>query len=109
MDAFKNGKLHTNVSAVEFAEKKGVVKISKFTEKNSAFEKSGLKKNDVIKKIAIVDGSGSEFEVKWNELAKIPAGATLSFAVERGNGKKAQSLTINVPVEWNENELKNIR
>ncbi|MBO4321251.1 MAG: hypothetical protein J5857_12360 [Treponema sp.] len=54
-----------------------------------------------------MDSSGNESKISWKDLLAIRAPATLLITVERGSGKKAQLLTISIPVEWNEYELKN--
>lgn len=116
--AFTNGMLHTNLACnikglwlcmIDFAEKKDVISISGFRVKNSDIENQGLKAKDVIKEIILRDSSGKESEVSWKDLLVIKAPATLIFTVERGSGKKAQTLTISVPVEWNADEIKKLR
>ena len=115
--AFLSGNLHTDLACAvdkkwlcvaEFTESNGAVIIKSFRGKKSALEKSGLKTKDVIKSITMTDESGKETELNPSDLLKIQAPATLTFTVERGSGKKMQLLTINVPVEWNAKELKNI-
>ena len=118
--AFENGKLHTNIVCkvkdswmriLETAEVEGgfAVTVKSFRVKKSVFEKSGIKTKDVIKRIVLVDESGSTLEIGVSYLwTSIPAPSKLIFTVERGKGKKAQTLTIEIPVEWNEDELKQL-
>ena len=85
------------------------VTVKSFRVKKSVFEKSGIKTKDVIKRIVLVDESGSTLEIGVSYLwTSIPAPSKLIFTVERGKGKKAQTLTIEIPVEWNEDELKQL-
>ena len=118
VQAFKNGKLHTNLACnvkgnwsciINFAEKNGDVIVNGFKAKKSIFEERGLKSKDVIKKIVFSDSSGKESEVSWKDLLTIRAPGTLIFTVERGSGKKAQTLTISASIIWNSDELMYIR
>ena len=115
--AFQNGTLHTNLACnvdgkwmyvAEFVESKGEVIIKSFRAKKSVLERVGLKTKDVIKKVVLIDDSENEIAVV-NNLFEIQAPATLRFTVERGSGKKAQTMIFDVPVEWNEDEVKNLR
>ena len=115
--AFQNGTLHTNLACnvdgkwmyvAEFVESKGEVIIKSFRAKKSVLERVGLKTKDVIKKVVLIDDSENEIAVV-NDLFEIQAPATLRFTVERGSGKKAQTMIFDVPVEWNEDEVKNLR
>ena len=109
------GKLHTNItckskgewiSIIEFKNDNGGLFINSFKKGKSVFEKNGLKKKDIVKKIVCLDDSGHETEISYDSLQNLQAPATLIFTVERGKGKKTQVLTIEIPVEWNEDELK---
>jgi hypothetical protein len=116
--ALQNGSLHTNLAcklkdgwacAVEFEESKGVVSVKSFKVKKSVFENNGLAQKDVLKKIVMSDASGTETEVSREDLLKIPALCTLTFTVERGKGKKAKTFIVRIPVEWNMDEMKNVK
>ena len=116
--AFQNGSLHTNLAcnmdgkwmyAAELAESKGEIIIKSFRAKKSVFEKVGLKTKDVIRSVVLIDDSGNESPVDLNKLLRIQAPATLRFTIERGSGKKAQTMIFDVPVEWNGDEVKNLR
>ena len=114
--AFENGKLHTNIVCkvkdswmriLETTEVEGGFAVKSFRIKKSVFEKNGIKTKDVIKRIVLVYESGRALEIGVSYLwTSIPAPSKLIFTVERGKGKKAQTLTIEIPVEWNEDELK---
>ena len=115
--AFHSGNLHTNLAGLvdkqwvcvaEFEESKDAATIKSFKVKKSAMGKSGLKTKDAIKSIVMTNEAGKETKIGAGDLLTIPAPATLTFTVERGSGKKIQLLTINVPVEWNSDEFKNI-
>ncbi len=90
--------------------------ITSFAKKNSIFEKSGLKKDDEIEEIKLFDCRGKNIEGFSRSLLSyqllvidtIEASMTLRFTIVRGKGKNAQTLTIDVPVEWDEDELKMI-
>ena len=92
------GKLHANISDLTLEEKKGVVTVKAVA---GAFESKGLKKKDVITQMNLKEYDGSTRAVTASELSKIPGQSTLIFTIQRGSGKKAQELTIEVPVEWN--------
>lgn len=89
--------------------KKGVVSIKGFGEKNTAFEKAGLKAKDVVKEIIVKYADGYMEIVRHDLLLSILPGATVTFTVERTEKKETQTLTFTAPVEWNEKELKKIK
>lgn len=115
--AYKCNKLHTNLwfkpdektkaACIAIEEKKGN-RIVSFIKEDSIFERVGLQLKDTIAGIKITKEDGSKSEIGYNEALNVLAPATLEFTVQRGNGKKAQTLTIEVPVEWNQSELRNI-
>ena len=109
--AFNEGTLHTNLAAIKFEDKNGVVTIKGFTEKKTAFENAGLKAKDVVKKITVKTEDGEEKEISLADLAglyPVPA-KTVTFTVERTEKKSVQTLTFSAAVEWNEKELKKIK
>ena len=90
--------LHANINDLTLEEKKGVVTVKAVS---GEFESKGLKKKDVITQMSLKEFDGITRTVTASELSKIPGQSTLIFTVQRGSGKKAQKLTIEVPVEWN--------
>ena len=115
--AFKNQMFHTNLAyqnkdgewecIAEFSETEEGAVINSFKAKKTEFEKRGLKTKDVITQIELVDSDGNSSFVSVDELDDIPAPASLIFTVKRGSGKKLKELIIEVPVEWNESDIKN--
>ena len=110
--AFKEGRLHTNLTydkylSVILNEKKGDILVQGFYS-DSIFEKVGLKKKDVITAITVTHADGKKEVISYNDIEKIPAPATLMLNVTRGKGKKAETLTFTVNVEWNKDELKKL-
>ena len=114
--AFKEGKLHTNLYYIRLSSKKGEVL---FDSVPVACEEAGLQKKDVLTaaSVAFADGSTVAIPVPadadnagalsvQNTIRAIPAPATLTLTVRRGSGKKAQTLTFTIPVEWNKDELR---
>lgn len=75
---------------------------------DSDFEKAGLLAKDVITDITVKKSDGSTKTIQVSELTQVSAPATCVFSIQRGKGKKAQSLKIEVPVNWNEKELQKI-
>lgn len=98
MHKYDEGKMHANISDLTLEEKKGVVTVKAVAGK---FESKGLKKKDVITQMSLKEYDGSTRTVTASDLPKIPGQSTLTFTVQRDSGKKAQELTIEVPVEWN--------
>lgn len=92
------GKLHTNLNELEIADKKGVVTIKNLP---SSFIEKGLKYKDVITQITVTDFLGDKKTIQASELKTVLAPATCVFTVQRGSGKKTQSLDVTIPVEWN--------
>ena len=99
--------LGTNLSDVTLEEKKGTVTV-KDIKKGSIFIEKGLQKKDVITEITVTDESGVSKTVHAVELKGVKASATCTFTVQRGSGKKAQTLTITVPVEWDKERLEKL-
>lgn len=92
------GELHTNLNELEIADKKGVVTIKNLP---SSFIEKGLKYKDVITQITVTDFLGDKKTIQASELKTVLAPATCVFTVQRGSGKKTQSLDVTIPVEWN--------
>lgn len=106
-NAFYKGILHTNLIQIQLTEKKGVVTVAAVPA-DSDFEKAGLLAKDVITDITVKKSDGSTKTIQVSELTQVSAPATCVFSIQRGKGKKAQSLKIEVPVNWNEKELQKI-
>lgn len=92
------GKLHTTLNELEIADKKGVVTVKNLP---SSFIEKGLQKKDVITQITVTDFLGDKKTIQASELKTVLAPATCVFTVQRGSGKKTQSLDVTIPVEWN--------
>ncbi len=106
-NAFNKGILHTNLVQIQLTEKKGIVTVAAVPA-DSDFEKAGLLAKDVITDITVKLSDGSTKTIQVSELTQVSAPATCVFSIQRGKGKKAQSLKIEVPVNWNEKELQKI-
>ena len=110
--AFKKGSLHTNLynkdykymDGTYFEVKDGRVIIYDI-DKDTFGAKSGLMKKDIVKSITLIDKSGSKQNLSYQDLNSVPGNTQLIFTVERGKGKKAQTLDISIQVEWNVQEL----
>ena len=92
------GKLHTNLNELEIADKKGVVIVKNLP---SSFIEKGLKYKDVITQITVTDFLGDKKTIQASELKTVLAPATCVFTVQRGSGKKTQTLDVTIPVKWN--------
>ncbi|MBO6218622.1 MAG: hypothetical protein J6N81_03485 [Treponema sp.] len=92
------GKLHTTLNELEIADKKGALTIKNLP---SSFIEKGLQKKDVITRITVTDFLGNKKTIQASELKTVLAPATCVFTVQRGSGKKAQTLDVTIPVEWN--------
>lgn len=92
------GKLHTNLNELEIADKKGVVIVKNLP---SSFIEKGLKYKDVITQITVTDFLGDKKTIQASELKTVLAPATCVFTVQRGSGKKKQTLDVTIPVKWN--------
>ena len=106
-NAFNKGILHTNLVQIQLIEKKGVVTVAAVPA-DSDYKKVGLLVKDIITDITVKKRDGSTKTIQVSELTQVSAPATCVFSIQRGKGKKAQSLKIEVPVNWNENELQKI-
>lgn len=113
--AFKKGSLHTNLynkdykymDGTYFEVKDGRVIIYDI-DKDTFGAKSGLMKKDIVKSITLIDKSGSKQNLSYQDLNSVPGNTQLIFTVERGKGKKAQTLDISIQVEWNVQELQKL-
>ena len=113
--AFKKGSLHTNLynkdykymDGTYFEVKDGRVIIYDI-DKDTFGAKSGLMKKDLVKSITLIDKSGSKQILSYQDLNSVPGNTQLIFTVERGKGKKAQTLDISIQVEWNVQELQKL-
>lgn len=113
--AFKKGSLHTNLynkgykymDGTYFEVKDGRVIIYDI-DKDTFGAKSGLMKKDLVKSITLIDKSGSKQNLSYQDLNSVPGNTQLIFTVERGKGKKAQTLDISIQVEWNVQELQKL-
>lgn len=113
--AFKKGSLHTNLynkdykymDGTYFEVKDGRVIIYDI-DKDTFGAKSGLMKKDLVKSITLIDKSGSKQNLSYQDLNSVPGNTQLIFTVERGKGKKAQTLEISIQVEWNVQELQKL-
>ena len=65
-------------------------------------------KKDIVKSITLIDKSGSKQILSYQDLNSVPGNTQLIFTVERGKGKKAQTLDISIQVEWNVQELQKL-
>lgn len=105
---FERGKISTNLVnkydssklVVSFKEKKNSVTVTA-VEDNSCFAQAGLQKNDVIKSISVMLEDGSTKKIEHTDLLSVPAPATIELTVQRGKGKKTQTLDIKIAVKWN--------
>ena len=105
---FERGKISTNLVnkydssklVVSFKEKKNSVTVTA-VEDNSCFAQAGLQKNDVIKAISVMLEDGSTKKIEHTDLLSVPAPATIELTVQRGKGKKTQTLDIKIAVKWN--------
>ena len=95
------GELHTNLNELEIADKKGVVTVKNLP---SSFIEKGLQKKDVITQITVTDFLGDKKTIQASELKDVLAPATCVFTVQRGSGKKTQTLDVTIPVKWNREE-----
>lgn len=89
----------TNLYELELKEKKGVYSVAEVPN-DSELSKAGLKAKDVITKISVKNYNGSINEVQPSEIKTIQGFSTCTFTIQRGSGKKAQMLEIEVPVIW---------
>ena len=89
----------TNLYELELKEKKGVYSVAEVPN-DSELAKAGLKAKDVITKISVKNYNGSINEVQPSEIKTIQGFSTCTFTIQRGSGKKAQMLEIEVPVIW---------
>lgn len=113
--AFKKGSLHTNLYNKDykymygtyFEVKDGRVIIYDI-DKDTFGANSGLMKKDIVKSITLIDKSGSKQNLSYQDLNSVPGNTQLIFTVERGKGKKAQTLDISIQVEWNVQELQKL-
>lgn len=60
-----------------------------------------MQNKDVITQITVTDFLGDKKTIQASELKTVLAPATCVFTVQRGSGKKTQSLDVTIPVEWN--------
>lgn len=105
---FERGEISTNLVnkydssklVVSFTEKKNSVTVTA-VEENSCFAQAGLQKNDVIKAISVMLEDGSTKKIEHTDLLSVPAPATIELIVQRGKGKKTQTLDIKIAVKWN--------
>lgn len=105
---FERGKISTNLVnkydssklVVSFKEKKNSVTVTA-VEDNSCFAQAGLQKNDVIKAISVMLEDGSTKKIEHTDLLSVPAPATIELTVQRGKGKKTQTIDIKIAVKWN--------
>lgn len=105
---FERGEISTNLVnkydssklVVSFTEKKNSVTVTA-VEDNSCFAQAGLQKNDVIKAISVMLEDGSTKKIEHTDLLSVPAPATIELTVQRGKGKKTQTLDIKIAVKWN--------
>lgn len=110
----ESGKIPSNISysdvAVNIDQKNGtiVTQIKQITN-GSAFEKSGIQKGDLITDVyvnntsryrefieAVYAKETSSFDILLANTTK-----EVTFIIQRGKGKKAQTITITIPVEFN--------
>lgn len=89
----------TNLYELELKEKKGVYSVAEVPN-DSELAKAGLKAKDVITRISVKNYNGSINEVQPSEIKTIQGFSTCTFTIQRGSGKKAQMLEIEVPVIW---------
>lgn len=92
------GKLHTTLNELEIVDKKGALTIKNLP---SSFIEKDLQKKDVITQITVTDFLGDKKTIQASELKDVLAPATCIFTVQRGSGKKTQTLDVTIPVEWN--------
>lgn len=105
---FERGEISTNLVnkydssklVVSFKEKKNSVTVTA-VEDNSCFAQAGLQKNDVIKAISVMLEDGSTKKIEHTDLLSVPAPATIELTVQRGKGKKTQTIDIKIAVKWN--------
>ena len=111
-DAIYNNKLHTTISYSDLSTNKNNQLFIKQLMKNGSFEKAGFQKGDVIINAYTEDEEdllslfknisrhGGNLDDILRNLAEI------TFTVKRGKGNKEQVITIDMPIEFNANELK---